>query len=82
MFKQRIFYSMAYMLPIVRHDFPALDKLLWDTHAEQLTPERAFFTYEKRWAYIDPAELTEKEKNLIDTLIDVIGHGVFMPAKY
>jgi hypothetical protein len=69
------------MPPIDRVDFPVLDQLLWDSHVQQLSTERAFLTYEKRWGYVDHSQLTAHERYLIKQLTEQVGHGVFMPAK-
>ncbi|GAA5557143.1 MULTISPECIES: hypothetical protein [Acinetobacter] len=65
---------------IARKEYPALDYILWDTAAEQIPAERAFHLYEKRWKYIDAQQLTGKERNLIDRLTQIIGHGLFLAA--
>lgn len=66
---------------IDRGDFPVLDQLLWDSQIQQLSAERAFLTYEKRWGYVDHGQLTVHEQHLIKQLTEQVGHGVFMPAK-
>jgi hypothetical protein len=66
---------------IDRGDFPVLDHLLWDTQIKQISSERAFLTYEKRWGYVDHSQLTAHERHLIKQLTEQVGHGVFMPAK-
>jgi len=66
---------------IHRGDFPVLDQLLWDSQIQQLSAERAFLTYEKRWSHVNHSQLTAHERHLIKQLTEQVGHGVFMPAK-
>ncbi|MCH4248580.1 MAG: hypothetical protein LKF82_12265 [Acinetobacter populi] len=63
---------------INRTEYPALDQILWDSTICQIPAEMAFQYYEKRWKYIDEAQLTAKEKQLIHTLTKTIGHGLFL----
>lgn len=65
---------------IARKEYPALDCILWDNKADQIPAEIAFQLYEKRWKFIEEDKLTYKEKNLIDKLIELVGHGLFLPA--
>ena len=65
---------------INRSHYPALNQILWDMHQKFISPQLAFATYEKRWAYIDEQKLLDKEKQLIERLTKNIGNGFFMPA--
>ena len=65
---------------IARKSYPALDCILWDTKADQITAETAFHLYEKRWKFIQQDKLTREEKTLIERLTDIIGHGLFLSA--
>ena len=65
---------------ITRKSYPALDCILWDTKADKVTAETAFHLYEKRWKFIEEDKLTIEEKTLIEKLIDLVGHGLFLPA--
>jgi len=65
---------------INRSHYPALNHLLWDMQQKFVSPQLAFATYEKRWAYLDEQKLLNKERQLIEKLKKDIGHGVFMPA--
>jgi len=65
---------------INRKNYPELDTILWDIQTEAISPELAFQMYEKRWCYIDQNRLIKEEQLLIDNLIKVIGHGLFLPS--
>lgn len=56
------------MNSIDRKKFPELDKLLWDRKTRLLQPKDAARTYERRWGFVDTRNLTQDEKQLIDTL--------------
>lgn len=68
------------MALIKRKDYPALDYILWDNKILELSAEMAFHLYEKRWKFIDQDMLLTKEKTLINTLIEKVGKGFFLPA--
>ncbi|MBL5902519.1 hypothetical protein [Serratia fonticola] len=66
------------MEEILRSDFPALDRILWDYHAKKVPAALAFQMYETRWAFIDEKQLMTKKRVLIAALTDLYGNGIFM----
>ena len=65
---------------IARKSYTALDCILWDTKADQITAETAKQINKKRWKFIQQDKLTREEKTLIERLTNIIGHGLFLPA--
>ncbi len=65
---------------IDRRQYPELNNLLWDLHGNQVEPKVAFDMYEKRWRYVDPKQITPKEKALVQRLTNEFGNGVFLAA--
>lgn len=63
---------------INRHDYPQLDGLMWDSQASEIDGEQAFLLYEKRWRYVEQANLNESEKQLIEKLTQTFGKGLFL----
>jgi hypothetical protein len=58
-------------------DYPQLRLLAWNRHAEtELEEEEAFALYESRWRFIEPASLTEPERELIRRLTATWGGGL------
>ena len=70
------------MKPINRQHYPELDKILWDTHAQNIEPKLAYQCYEQRWQFVDQNNLIKKEKVLLEQLKNTIGNGLFMPANH
>ena len=64
---------------INRNEYPELNQLLWDYHAEFIDPKVAFGVYERRWSYVDNRNISNKEKKLIEKLSKELGNGIFMP---
>ncbi|MFM5478609.1 hypothetical protein ACET81_22105 [Aeromonas veronii] len=60
--------------------YPELDKILWDFCHRMIPADVAFKLYEARWGFVDRKNMTHKEKELINKLVSVYGHGFFMPA--
>jgi hypothetical protein len=57
-------------------DYPLLRDLLWTGLRRDILPAReAFDTYERNWRFVNPAELGESEKALIDRLRRRYGAG-------
>lgn len=67
-------------LEIDRLAYPELNLILWDTKRRYLNAQEAFETYEKRWRYVTPSQLTSNEQELIALLIKEIGKGMFLAA--
>lgn len=66
------------MRKINRIDYPELDKLLWDTTAQYLTPKEALDIYETRWRFVEEKQMLEHERQLIDKLAK--DAGGFLPS--
>ncbi|MDM0077654.1 helix-turn-helix domain-containing protein [Variovorax sp. J2P1-59] len=55
-------------------DYPWLKQLAWQVHGPQeLTPREALGIYERNWRHLDPAALSEAEKDLVDALRLALG---------
>lgn len=63
---------------IDRRQFPQLDSLLWDTKARFFAPREVLDIYERRWSFVDPNQLSIKERQLIDAL--ACQAGGFLPV--
>lgn len=63
---------------INRQHYPQLDLLLWDSQANEIAEPDAFVIYEKRWRYVEQADLTEQERQLIKRLTALFGNGIFL----
>jgi hypothetical protein len=58
-------------------DYPMLRDLLWTGRRRQFLPAReAFDIYERNWRFVNPAELAEAEKALIERLRRRFGGGL------
>ena len=58
-------------------DYPQLQLIAWNRRQDDLIEEdEALALYERNWGYVDPAALTDKEKQLIDRLVIQYGNGV------
>ncbi len=50
-------------------DYPKLKELAWQVHGtSELTPREALGIYERNWRHVDPAALSQSEKDLVDAL--------------
>lgn len=50
-------------------DYPKLKELAWQVHGtSELTPREALGIYERNWRHVDPASLSQSEKDLVDAL--------------
>lgn len=57
-------------------DYPVLRQLAWHVHGTpELTPREALGIYERNWRHMDPAALTERERDLVDALRQALGSG-------
>ncbi|EFI6096357.1 hypothetical protein IGE78_004866 [Escherichia coli] len=65
---------------IIRGNYPELDKVLWDFHAQKIPANLAFRMYEERWNFVDEEHMCQRERQLLDILTDYYGNGVFMAA--
>lgn len=55
-------------------DYPVLRQLAWHVHgAPELSPREALGVYERNWRHMDPAELSDAERDLIDALRQALG---------
>ena len=59
-------------------EYPQLKLIAWNrTHDEFIAEDEALALYERNWCYVDRAQLTAKEQQLIDRLVIEYGNGVF-----
>lgn len=50
-------------------DYPVLRQLAWHVHgAPELSPREALGVYERNWRHMDPASLSQGERDLIEAL--------------
>ncbi len=55
-------------------DYPVLRQLAWHVHgAPELSPREALDVYERNWRHMDPAELSDGERDLVDALRQALG---------
>lgn len=55
-------------------DYPWLKQLAWQVHGPQeLTPREALGIYERNWRHLDPAELSDAERDLVEALRLALG---------
>lgn len=60
-------------------DYPRLKELAWQIHgAPELTPREALGIYERNWRHLDPATLSQDEKDLVDALRQGLGSDVIV----
>ena len=58
-------------------DYPQLKLIAWSRQSGAVLEEReALSLYEANWRFIEPDQLTEQERTLIDFLRDTYGNGV------
>jgi hypothetical protein len=57
-------------------DYPALADLAWNRTDEYLPAREAFGLYERNWRLVDPGRLDERERALIERLVQRFGAGV------
>lgn len=67
-------------MKINRSQYPELDLILWDVHAQMIGREHAFKVYEARWKFVNPQNLKENERLLIESLTKEFGNGLFLPV--
>lgn len=66
---------------IVPAEFPELNLLVWNRDpARPIAAEDVFALYERNWRFVDQANLTDKERLLIDELTAKFGHGHMLAA--
>ncbi|MCI4233487.1 hypothetical protein [Dickeya dianthicola] len=63
---------------IIRHDYPELDKVLWDFHTQKVPADLAFRMYEERWSFIDANNISSNERFLIEKLTNFYGNSIFI----
>lgn len=56
--------------------YPGLRDLCWSRTGRYLRAREAFALYERNWRFIDPAALTERERDLIRRLAEAFGEGL------
>ncbi|MDN8616321.1 helix-turn-helix domain-containing protein [Variovorax ginsengisoli] len=55
-------------------DYPWLRQLAWQVHGPQeLTPREALGIYERNWRHLDPAALSDDERDLVESLRSALG---------
>jgi len=58
-------------------DFPQLQLIAWNRQKDGfIEEEEAFALYERNWRWIEQASLSADERQLIERLTHVFGHGV------
>ena len=58
-------------------DYPQLRLIAWNRDADALIDEAdAFGLYEREWRWVEQAALLPHERELIDRLTKIYGHGV------
>lgn len=58
-------------------DYPQLALLAWSRRpGDVITAEEAFGLYESNWRFVDPEQLNDQERQLIDNLTETCGHGL------
>lgn len=58
-------------------DYPQLKLIAWNRRDDDLIDEQeALALYERNWCYVDKASLDQKERQLIDRLVQQYGHGI------
>lgn len=58
-------------------DYPQLRSICWSRRTDELiTPQEALALYERNWDYVDKANLTQVEIDLIESLRVTVGNGV------
>jgi len=55
-------------------DYPQLKKLAWQLKdSTKVTAEEALDLYERNWRHVDPDKLSERERRLIEGLLEKLG---------
>jgi len=58
-------------------EYPMLRDLIWTGRQRELLPAReAFDIYERNWRFVNPSELGENEKELVERLCRRFGSGL------
>ncbi len=58
-------------------DFPQLSAIAWHCRGvEDLAEDEAFALYEAHWRHLDPSQLDDRERALIERLIQEYGGGL------
>jgi hypothetical protein len=58
-------------------DYPQLALLAWSRRpGDVVTAEEAFGLYESNWRFVDPEQMNDQERQLIDDLTQACGHGL------
>lgn len=59
-------------------EYPQLRLIAWNRQDDDLIEEdEALALYERNWRYVDQTQLSLKERQLIDRLVNQYGNGVF-----
>jgi hypothetical protein len=57
--------------------YPALNQILWDYNAEEISKKDAYYYYNERLkSWFDEAEVKPHEMNLINELTNTFGGGI------
>jgi hypothetical protein len=59
-------------------EYPQLRLIAWNRQDDDFIEEgEALALYERNWRYVDQTQLSLKERQLIDRLVNQYGNGVF-----
>jgi hypothetical protein len=61
----------------VGEDFAQLRLLLWNRQSFEVTEEEALNLYETNRQWVDPASMSESEREFFEDVVMRHGHGVF-----
>ncbi len=62
--------------PLVPADYPELKLLAWNRDpARPIAAEDAFALYERNWRFVDRERMSDREKALLDGLVQRFGKG-------
>lgn len=56
-------------------DYPELRDIAWNRRDTLIPAREAFQLYERNWRFVDPARLTQEERQLIERLKGEYGNG-------
>lgn len=62
-------------------EYPELKFLAWSRRPDGwIDGSEALSLYETNWGFVNFEKMTEKEKELLDVLVEKFGNGVFLHA--
>jgi len=63
-------------------DYPQLTQLAWQIRSHEkpraVSGKEALEIYERNWRHVDESAMSQKERKLLDALIQIYGNGVFL----